>query len=103
MTTNEQHLNLVIAACQAKRAADMQKLFSLIVAAFSFGSGCAFVSCMQMMSGSSALKNSSIPLPMQALIPFTFQVIIFMSLKSDEQPVSRVLSWTIIFLGPMLP
>lgn len=43
MTTNEQHLNLVIAACQAKRAADMQKLFSLIVAAFSFGSGCAFV------------------------------------------------------------
>ena len=43
MTTNEQHLNLVIAACQAKRAADMQKLFSLIVVAFSFGSGCAFV------------------------------------------------------------
>ena len=43
MTTNEQHLNLVIAACQAKRAADMQKIFSLIVAAFSFGSGCAFV------------------------------------------------------------
>ncbi|WP_187620336.1 hypothetical protein [Selenomonas ruminis] len=43
MTTNEQHLNLVIAACQAKRAADMQKFFSLIVAAFSFGTGCAFI------------------------------------------------------------
>ena len=43
MSTNEQHLQLVLAACQAKRAADMQKLFSLVVAAFSFGSGCAFI------------------------------------------------------------
>ena len=43
MPTNEQHLQLVLAACQAKRAADTQKLFSLVIAAFSFGSGCAFI------------------------------------------------------------
>ena len=42
MTTNEQHLELVLAACQAKRAADTRELVSTIIVAFSFGTGCAF-------------------------------------------------------------
>ncbi|MBP3198105.1 MAG: hypothetical protein J6N21_14015 [Butyrivibrio sp.] len=43
MYSNEQHLQLVLAACQAKRAADMRNLLHLMIAAFSFGIGCAFV------------------------------------------------------------
>ncbi|WP_295161373.1 hypothetical protein [Selenomonas sp. AE3005] len=43
MYSNEQHLQLVIAACQAKRAADMRNLLNLVIAAFFFGTGCAFV------------------------------------------------------------
>ncbi len=43
MPTNEQHLELVLAACQAKRAADTRELVSTIIAAFSFGTGCAFM------------------------------------------------------------
>ncbi|WP_156031915.1 hypothetical protein [Selenomonas sp. AE3005] len=42
MYSNEQHLQLVLAACQAKRAADMRNLLNLVIAAF-FGTGCAFV------------------------------------------------------------
>jgi magnesium-transporting ATPase (P-type) len=43
---SEWHIGMLSGAVifsQAKRAADMQKIFSLIVAAFSFGSGCSFV------------------------------------------------------------
>ena len=43
MPTNEQHLHLVLAACQAKRAADMRNLLRLVIVAFSFGIGCAIV------------------------------------------------------------
>lgn len=43
MPSNEQHLQLVLEACQAKRDADMRTFLELTLAAFSFGSGCAFV------------------------------------------------------------
>ncbi len=43
MPNNEQHLRLVLAACQAKRADDMKRLVQLAVTAFSFGTGCALV------------------------------------------------------------
>ena len=43
MPNNEQHLRLVLAACQAKRAADMKRLVQLAITAFSFGTGCALV------------------------------------------------------------
>jgi hypothetical protein len=43
MNTNEQHLRLVLAACQAKRAADIRSYIKLSLAAFSFGTGIAFV------------------------------------------------------------
>ncbi len=43
MSSNEQHPQLVLAACQAKRAADMRNLLNLVIAALLFGTGCAFV------------------------------------------------------------
>ena len=43
MNTNEQHLQLVLAACEAKRAADIRGYIKLALAAFSFGTGVAFV------------------------------------------------------------
>ena len=43
MHSNEQHLELVLAACQAKRAADMRNYIKLSLAAFSFGTGVAFI------------------------------------------------------------
>ncbi len=43
MNTNEQHLQLVLAACQAKRAADIRSYIKFSIAAFFFGTGIAFV------------------------------------------------------------
>ena len=43
MPTNEQHLQLVLDACEAKRADDMRNTLNIMIAAFCFGTGCAFV------------------------------------------------------------
>jgi hypothetical protein len=42
MPTNEQHLQLVLAACRAKRVDDTRNMINTVLAAFSFGTGCAF-------------------------------------------------------------
>ncbi len=42
MPTNEQHLHLVLAACQAKRDVDTRIFLRLAMVAFFFGTGCAF-------------------------------------------------------------